>query len=80
MNIYHRFFSKYAIRIHGGQATAVKGRMPSSKLRELEEICREAGVQKGEIWSNGVDRVTFSDGIPESGHQLLRNCLFEIWR
>jgi hypothetical protein len=80
VNFYHRFFSKYAIRIHGGRATSVKGRMTSSKLRELEKICRETGVQKGEIWSNGVDRVTFSAGIPDAIHQLLRNCIFEIWR
>lgn len=80
MNLYHRFFSKYAVGIQGGRAISLKGKMTNSKLRELENICREEGVESGEIWSNGLDQVSFSREIPNAIQQRLRNSIFEIWR
>ncbi len=40
-----------------------------SRVRELETICREEGVERGEIWSNGLDQVSFSGESSNSIHQ-----------
>lgn len=76
MRIYHRLFSKYAIRLKGGRAVALKGKLTMSHLREVEGICRDAGIADCELWSNGVDRITFSDEVPAAVQQRLRNAIF----
>jgi hypothetical protein len=78
MRIYHRLFSTYAVRIERGRAVALKGKITASHLRKLERICGEAGVEGGEIWSNGIDRVSFSHDVPEGIRQGLRNAIFEF--
>ncbi len=63
------------IRIRGGKAGTTRGRIPSRVLADLEEILREAGVERGYIAKNGDARIVFSRSIQESIRQALRNVM-----
>lgn len=80
MKLLHRQFAAAAIRINEHGAHLVKGKIRSSGVRDVAAVCRAAGVTKGEIWIDGLERVTCSREIPEAIRQRLRNCLTEALR
>ena len=79
MNLYHRLFSKYAVSLRDGRAKVV-GKITKRHLLELEEVCRDLGIKRCELWSNGIDRVSFSKDVPQQAQQRLRNALFALFR
>jgi hypothetical protein len=66
----------FEIRIEGGQANARKGKVTSTFLVGVAEICQECGVNRG--WIAGVRRgrriaLRFSRHFPRDSRQRLRN-------
>ena len=77
VKFFQRMYAKIAIRIEGGEASTLKGRIRSAGVNDVTAICRRAGVAKGEIWVDGIERVRFSREIPEEIRQRLRNCVLD---
>jgi hypothetical protein len=66
----------FLVRLSGGVATVVEGRVPPGFLAELADCCRDASVLAGEVWGQFTPRGTrlmFSDNIPAGLRQRLRN-------
>lgn len=75
MKFVSRLFSVYAIRISGGSARCVKGRMQSRVLTDISILAAENDLREGEIWIDQVGKVSFSSEIPPAIHQRIRNVI-----
>jgi hypothetical protein len=69
--------AQFVVRIDDGAARLVRGKVAAAMLRQVEEICREHGVRRGEVygrlWGRRRVRLAFSRGIPPACRQRLRN-------
>jgi hypothetical protein len=66
----------FVVRINGGTAKVVEGKLTAAFVEELAECCREAGVPDGEVVGQGTPwgvRLSFSASFPPGVRQRLRN-------
>jgi hypothetical protein len=75
VSFFSKFFYSEVIRVVDGNAVSVKGRHSRRLLGDVEDVCRDFGVSSGEIFLSGNGRVAFSDHLPKSVHQPLRNVM-----
>jgi hypothetical protein len=67
--------AKTIIKIHNGQLRVTRGRLRAQPREFISAILKEAGVTSGFIAITYYDRVSFSQKIPNSIYQRLRNVL-----
>ena len=75
MKLVSRLLSHRAIRVSGGRAEAVKGKLDGRLIREITSLCAEIGLLKCELWISGTGGVSFSREVPSQHHQKFRNVL-----
>lgn len=75
MNFLAGLLSQHVIKIRDGDALCTKGKISSALLAEISSLASSHSVVKGDIWIDGVGRVSFSRHIPEALHQRLRNVI-----
>ena len=73
-----KLLNPLVLEIREGRTTAVKGRLPSGALREIQGVIVEAGVRQATIHVDGAGRFHFTCGIPAGCHQRLRNVLVSL--
>ncbi|MGJ8657320.1 MAG: hypothetical protein ACSHX6_12805 [Akkermansiaceae bacterium] len=76
MKFFSRFFADIAIQVSGGEVSVVKGKLTPKRVRELKLLCGDLSLERGEIWIDGVGKVSFSSDIDERFHQRFRNVIF----
>ena len=75
MKLVSRLLSNRAIRISGGRAEVIKGKIDGRLVREITSLCAEIGLEKCEMWIDGTGRMIFSRDVPSQHHQKFRNVL-----
>jgi hypothetical protein len=75
MKFVSRLFAAYAIQIRSGSARCVKGKMVSTMMSYISALASEVDLESGEIWIDQLGKVSFSNEIPQSIHQKIRNVL-----
>ena len=73
-----KLLNPMVFEIREGRVNAVKGRIPSKVLREIQSLIAEAGVSRATIHADGSGRFHFSSEIPSDRHQGLRNILASL--
>lgn len=63
------------IRITNGVIHCSKGSVSSSALRGVQRVVKEASIADGKIRMTKARKVRFSNSIPDSERQRLRNIL-----
>lgn len=63
------------LAIREGRVALAKGRLPASKLRELQGLLQENSIRRGTIHTDATGRIHFSLSIPADLHQRLRNVI-----
>ena len=67
---------EFMIRIEGGRPRVLKGRVTSSFVAHVAEVCQSAGVTRGWVGGVRIGRLValrFSRHIPPGPRQQLRN-------
>lgn len=73
MKFISRVFSKAAIRVDGGRARMVKGKLNHRLVSEISVLCAEVGITDCEIWLDAAGRVSFSSEVDAKHYQQFRN-------
>src|SRR5437879_4453128 len=69
-------FATANIRIDDGMIHCSKGSISSSALRGVQRVVEEAAIVNGTIRMTKAGKIRFSNSIPASERQRLRNILF----
>ena len=73
MKFISRFFSSIAVKVDDGRAQLIKGKLEKQILREVSALCQEIGIDRCELWVDGMGKVTFSSEVPKQAYQKFRN-------
>jgi hypothetical protein len=76
MKLFSRLFADVTIRVSGGKAKLLKGKLNPKVMREISLLCSDLSLNQGEIWIDKIGKVTFSGDIDEQHHQRFRNVMF----
>lgn len=66
----------FVVRISGGEARAIAGKVTPAFLARLNELAADHGINAGEVWATSVGtrlRLEFSRQFPEAARQQMRN-------
>jgi Protein of unknown function (DUF3634) len=66
----------FVVCIEEGTARLDRGKVAAHFVQEIGQVCREAGVQEGQVWGVPQGRrisLRFSRSIPSGCRQRLRN-------
>ena len=75
MKLISRLLSHIAIRISGGRAEVIKGKVAGELVREISSLCAQIGLLQCELWIDAAGRMSFSRDVPSQHHQKFRNIL-----
>jgi hypothetical protein len=68
-------FTTAHIRINNGTIHCSKGSMSTSALRGVQRVVEESAIADGTIRMTKAGKIRFSNSIPDSERQRLRNIL-----
>jgi Protein of unknown function (DUF3634) len=70
---------RFVVRIEDGVPRLAEGKATAAFLKELAQVCADAGVRRGWVGCTGRRSLSFSRDIPPGCQQRLRN-LWQLHR